>query len=302
MVLIVVAIYVLLPNLIGAGEAVDKLDEAVWYWVVIAVGFNVLAFAAYVALFRGVLGGTHDDELHRRLHAKVSYQITMAGLAATRSSPLPAWAASCSPTGRCARPACRGGARPAAWSLSSCSPTRSTSWRSCCSGSCCAPTCCPGPAPVGGTIVPAALAAGVMAIFLLIALIPQDFERRIQRFAGGYRRVRYLQRLAKGPATLATGTRTALAYIRHPAAAPWRSAAPSGSGPPTSGAVGELRGLRRRRPLRRARAGLLRRHGRQPDSLARGWHRLRRRGMIFAFDVLFGLPSAVVFPPCCATA
>jgi uncharacterized protein (TIRG00374 family) len=28
--------------------------------------------------------------------------------------------------------------------------------------------------------------------------------------------VRYLQRIAKGPATLATGTRTAIAYIRHP--------------------------------------------------------------------------------------
>ena len=42
------------------------------------------AFVAYVALFRGVLGGTRDDEVHRRLDLKASYQITMAGLAATR--------------------------------------------------------------------------------------------------------------------------------------------------------------------------------------------------------------------------
>ena len=74
----------------------------------------------------------------------------------------------------------------------------------------------PGNAPFGGTVVPAAVAAGVMGVFLLIALIPEDFERRIQRFAGGYRRVRYLQRLAKGPATLASGVRTAIAYVRHP--------------------------------------------------------------------------------------
>ena len=58
--LLVVAIYVLFPKIVGADEAVDKLDEATWYWVLFAIGFNVLAFAAYVALFRGVLGGTRD--------------------------------------------------------------------------------------------------------------------------------------------------------------------------------------------------------------------------------------------------
>ena len=37
-----------------------------------------------MALFRGVLAGTQDDEVHRRLDLRASYQITMAGLAATR--------------------------------------------------------------------------------------------------------------------------------------------------------------------------------------------------------------------------
>ena len=50
----------------------------------------------------------------------------------------------------------------------------------------------------------------------MIALIPQDFERRIRTTQRGYRRARYLQRVAKGPATLAMGTRTAIAYVRHP--------------------------------------------------------------------------------------
>jgi uncharacterized protein (TIRG00374 family) len=74
----------------------------------------------------------------------------------------------------------------------------------------------PGDAPFGGTVVPATVSAIVIAVFLLIALIPRDVERRIQGFAGGYRRTRYLTRLAKGPATLATGVRTAIAYVRHP--------------------------------------------------------------------------------------
>jgi uncharacterized protein (TIRG00374 family) len=296
-VFIVIAIYVVVPNLVGAGEAVDKLDEAVWYWVVLAVVFNVLAFAAYVALFRGVLGGTRDDELHRRLDAKASYQITMAGLAATRIFSA----------------AGVGGLVLTYWALRKAGMPRR---RSACRmvaflvltysvylialvvfGILLRTHVLPGPAPIGGTIVPAALAAGVMGIFLLIALIPQDFERRIQQFAGGYRRVRYLQRLAKGPATLATGTRTALAYIRHPRrgalavggavgfwaaniAVLWASFEAFGGDVPLGVLVqGFFVGMA---------ANLI-------PSPAGGVGSVDA-GMIFAFDVLFGVPSAVVFP------
>ncbi len=215
-VLIVVAIYLVFPKIVGADEAVDNFGNAVWYWIVIAVGFNVLAFAAYVALFRGVLGGTRDDEIHRRLDLRVSYLITMAGLAATRIFSA----------------AGAGGIVVTYWALRKAGMPRR---RSACRmvafltltygvylmalvifGILLRTHVLPGNAPFGGTVVPAAVAAGVMGVFLLIALIPEDFERRIQRFAGGYRRVRYLQRLAKGPATLASGVRTAIAYVRHP--------------------------------------------------------------------------------------
>jgi uncharacterized protein (TIRG00374 family) len=74
----------------------------------------------------------------------------------------------------------------------------------------------PGEAPLAGTVVPAAVSGGIIVLFLMIASIPDDFERRIQHYARGYRRARYLQRVAKGPATLAMGTRTAIAFIRHP--------------------------------------------------------------------------------------
>ena len=83
-VLVVIGIYILFPTVVGTEEAVEKLGDAVWYWIVVAVALNVAAFAAYVALFRGVLSGPVDDEVHRRLDMRASYQITMAGLAATR--------------------------------------------------------------------------------------------------------------------------------------------------------------------------------------------------------------------------
>jgi uncharacterized protein (TIRG00374 family) len=214
--LLVVAIYVLFPRIVGADEAVDKLDDAKWYWVLIAIGFNVLAFGAYVALFRGVLGGTRDDEVHRRLDLRASYQITMAGLAATRifsaagagGIVLSYWALRKAGMPR-RRAACRMVAFLAltyfvyAAALVAFGVLLRTG-------------VLPGRAPLAGTVVPAAISGGIIALFLLIALIPQDFERRIQHYAGGYRRVRHLQRFAKGPATLATGVRTAIAYVRHP--------------------------------------------------------------------------------------
>jgi uncharacterized protein (TIRG00374 family) len=215
-VLILVAIYVVFPKLVGLDDALRKLDEAVWYWIVIAVGFNVAAFAAYVALFRGVLGGTRDDDVHRRLDLRASYLITMAGLAATRIFSA----------------AGAGGIVVTYWALRKAGMPRR---RSACRmvsflvltygvytvslvtfGILLRTHVLPGDAPFGGTVVPAILSAIAIGVFLLIALIPEDVERRIQRFAGGYRRTRYLTRFAKGPATVASGVRTALDYVRNP--------------------------------------------------------------------------------------
>ena len=214
--LLVVAIYVLFPKIVGADEAVSNLDEAKWYWILIAIGFNVLAFAAYVALFRGILGGTRDDEVHRRLDLRASYQITMAGLAATRIFSA----------------AGAGGIVLTYWALRKAGmPRRRAACRMVAFlvltyfvylaalvifGVLLRTAVLPGRAPLAGTVVPAAISAGALILLGLIALIPQDFERRIQHYAGGYRRTRYLQRIAKGPATLATGVRTAIAYLRHP--------------------------------------------------------------------------------------
>src|SRR5688500_16044989 len=213
---LVVAIYVLFPKIVGADEAVANLDEAKWYWVVIAIGFNVAAFGAYVALFRGVLGGTRDDDVHRRLDLRASYLITMAGLAATRIFSA----------------AGAGGIVLTYWALRKAGMPRR---RSACRmvaflvltygvytfalvifGILLRTQVLPGDAPFGGTVVPAILSAIAIAVLLLIALIPDDVERRIQHYAGGYRRTRYLTRIAKGPATVASGVRTAIDYVRNP--------------------------------------------------------------------------------------
>ena len=216
LILIIAAIYLVFPKLVGLDDAMDRFDEATWYWIVVAVGFNVVAFMAYVALFRGVLGGVNDSDLRRRLDWRASYQITMAGLAATRIFSA----------------AGAGGIVLTYWALRKAGMSRR---RSACRmvafltltygvylaalvtfGILLRTGVLPGDAPFGGTVVPAAVAGGLMAVFALIALIPEDVERRIASFAGGYRRKRHLQRLATGPATLASGVRTATAYVRHP--------------------------------------------------------------------------------------
>jgi uncharacterized protein (TIRG00374 family) len=215
-VLIIVAIYVVFPKLVGLDDAMRKLDEATWYWIVLAIGFNVAAFGAYVALFRGVLGGTRDDDVHRRLDLRASYLITMAGLAATRifsaagagGIVLTYWALR-----RAGMPRRRSACRMVAFLVLTYGVY---TFALVSFGILLRTHVLPGDAPFGGTVVPAIVAAIAIAVFLLIALIPDDVERRIQSFAGGYRRTRYLTRVAKGPATVASGVRTAIDFVRNP--------------------------------------------------------------------------------------
>jgi uncharacterized protein (TIRG00374 family) len=214
--LLVVAIYVLAPKLLGLDEAMERLDEGLWYWIVLAVVLNFGAFAAYVALFRGVLGGSRDDEVRRRLDVSASYQITMAGLAATRifsaagagGIAVTYWALR-----RAGMPRRRSACRMVAFLVLMYTPYLMALLIF---GVLLRTGVLSGSAPFGGTVVPAVVAGGLTAILLLIALIPRDFERRLDSFARGYRRARFVRRLAAAPATLSTGVRTAFDYVQHP--------------------------------------------------------------------------------------
>ena len=213
-VLLVVAIYVVFPKVVGVGNGIDRLGDATWYWIAIAMAFNVVRFLSYSRLFSGVLGGRDDnDQVRQRLDLRASYQITMAGFAATivfsaggaGGVVLTYWALRKAGMER-RRAACRMVAFMVLLYAVYLSALvlfgvllRTGVFH--------------GKHPVAGTIVPAGIAAGALAILMLVALIPQDFERRL---AGLGRRRRRLQTLATGPATLATGVRTAIAYVRHP--------------------------------------------------------------------------------------
>jgi uncharacterized protein (TIRG00374 family) len=217
-VLLLVAIYVLLPKLAGFGDTMDRIGDAKWYWLVVAVGFNAASFAAYAALFRGVLGGTTrgEDAARRRLDLRASYQITMASFAATLLFSaggaggilLTYWALR-----KAGIPRRRAACRMVALLVLLYSVYLSTVIVF---GVLLRTHVLPGDAPLAGTVLPAAIAGVLIGIFLLVALIPEDVERRIEGLEGRPRAAKFRARLATGPATMATGVRTAISYVRHP--------------------------------------------------------------------------------------
>lgn len=209
-VLLTVAIYVLFPKIVGLEGALDKIGDGDPLWIGIALAFNVVAFGAYVALFRGVVG---EKVIH--LTVAESYQITMAGLAATRLF---------SAGGA-------GGILLTYWALRKAGMERR---QSVCRmiaflvllysvyllalvifGVLLRTGVLPGDDPLSVTVVPAALAGVVIVIVLALALVPEDLERRIAKMTSG-RFGRIAQRLATAPATFAQGTRTAITFIRDP--------------------------------------------------------------------------------------
>lgn len=218
-VLILVGVYVLVPSIVGLDDAFDRFAQASWYWLIAALTFTVAGFGAYVALLRGILGGSDDELVKRRLDFNASYQITMAGLAATRIFSA----------------AGAGGIAVTYWALRRAGMARR---RAACRmvaflavmysvylaalvlfGVLLRTGVLPGNAPLAGTVIPAGVAGAVLIVIGLISLIPNDVERRLRNLSRGYRRQRLSRlasRLATGPATMATGIRTAIDFVRQP--------------------------------------------------------------------------------------
>jgi uncharacterized protein (TIRG00374 family) len=209
-ILLTVAIYFLFPKVLGLEDAIGKIEDGDPLWIGIALAINIVAFAAYVALFRGVVG---EKVIH--LTVAESYQITMAGLAATRLF---------SAGGA-------GGILLTYWALRKAGMERRQSATRMIAflvllysvylfalvlfGILLRTGVLPGDAPLSVTVIPAALAGAVIVLVLLLTFLPEDFERRIERMTSG-RFGRIAQRLATAPASLAEGTRTALSFLRHP--------------------------------------------------------------------------------------
>ena len=76
---IVAFLYLVLPKLAGVSQDVKRIEKGDKWWVAIGVAFEVMSFGGYVVLFRTVFARGPS-----RISWRVSYQITMAGLVATR--------------------------------------------------------------------------------------------------------------------------------------------------------------------------------------------------------------------------
>ncbi len=205
------SIYFLFPKLVGLSGAMSKLGDADPVWIAVAIGFNILAYATYIALFKAVVGG---DAL--RLTWLETYEINMAGVAATLLF---------SAGGA-------GGVALTYWALRKAGMARRDVARRMVAfvslhyafyplalilfGVLLRTHVLNGADDVELTVIPAGVAGGLLALGVLIALIPADVERRLAPFAQGEKAKAFLSTAAKIPATLGEGFRFAVGLFAHP--------------------------------------------------------------------------------------
>lgn len=208
---LLIGIYFLFPKLVGLGDALSKLGEAELSWIGVAIGFNVVAIATYIALFKAVVGG---DAL--RLRWSETYEINMAGVAATLLFSA----------------AGAGGIALTYWALRKAGMPRRDVGRRMVAflslhyvfypvalivfGILLRTGVLPGKHSVELTVVPAAVAGVLLLLGLLLALIPPDLGRRVAAHARGERAQTIAANIAKVPAIAAEGFRFALSLFAHP--------------------------------------------------------------------------------------
>ncbi len=209
--LLLIGIYFLFPKLVGLGDALSKLSDADPVWIAVAIGFNVVAFATYIALFKAVVGG---DAL--RLRWSETYEINMAGLAATLIF---------SAGGA-------GGIALTYWALRKAGMRRHEVARRMVAfltlhyafypialivfGVLLRTGVVSGEDSIELTIIPAGVAGLLLIVGLLVALIPPDLERRVAPYVHGERWRSIAGTVAKAPATIGEGFRFALGLFAHP--------------------------------------------------------------------------------------
>lgn len=203
-------LYFVLPKLAGLGETFGRLDEGNPWWLAAAFACEAVSFCGYIWLFRTVFvrGGS-------RIGWRASYEITMAGVAATKL-----FAA-----------AGAGGVAVTAWALRrSGLEARIVACRMIAFlgllyvvymgalvvvGVGLRTGVLSGDAPFGFTVVPAIFGTVMFALAALVCLLPGDVERRLASWSQGHGRVaRLVARVATAPASAASGLRTAVRIVR----------------------------------------------------------------------------------------
>jgi uncharacterized membrane protein YbhN (UPF0104 family) len=207
-------LYFVLPKLLGLSETWNRIQQGNGWWLGLAALLEVCSFAGYIVLFRGIF-----IEGRSRIDWAASYEITMAGLAATR---LLASAGA-------------GGIALTAWALrrSGMEPrtvaTRMIAFMALLYGVFMGCLMIggvglylglfPGENPFAITIVPAIFALSVIVLFLVVSLLPGDFDRLVARWSRGGRLGRLVSQAAAAPAAAASGVRAATGLVgeRNPA-------------------------------------------------------------------------------------
>src|SRR4051794_5849558 len=203
-------LYFVLPRLAGLSETWHRLNQGDPWWLAIALGFEAISFFGYVWLFRTVFVRGES-----RIDWPASYEISMAGLAATRlfaaagagGIALTAWALRRS--GMEARiVACRMvaflGILYSIYMLALVVFGLGLRWG-----------IFEGSAPWGFTVVPAIFGAVALGVAALVCLLPHDVERRLERWAQGHGWfARLMAKAVTIPASGASGLRTAVRIMR----------------------------------------------------------------------------------------
>jgi putative heme transporter len=202
-------LYFVLPKLLGLRETWNRIQHGNGWWLALAAALEVCSFFGYITLFRLVFVRGES-----RIGWRESYQITMAGLAATRlfasagagGIALTAWAVRRS--GMEARiVACRLIAFMALLYgvyMGALVVTGLGLYFGIFAGA----------NPFAVTVLPAAFGGAVIILFLAVSLLPGDFDRLVKRWTRGGRFGRLVGRLATAPAAAASGVRTAIALLR----------------------------------------------------------------------------------------
>jgi putative heme transporter len=209
-------LYFVLPKLTSAGETVHRIERGDTLWIVIGVLLECLSFGGYIVLFRSIFVTRDHGASHRnRIGWLESYEITLAGLVATRlfaaagagGIALTAWALR------------RSGMEPriVACRIVAFTVILYTIYAASLliDGLGLGTGLFPGGGGFAITYVPAIVAAVLFAGAGALALLPDDIERRMGRWASGSGRFTHLlARAATVPALTASGVRTAIDVIR----------------------------------------------------------------------------------------
>jgi uncharacterized protein (TIRG00374 family) len=203
-------LYFVLPQLADLKDSGRRVGEGNRWWLAAALIFTVASFGGYVMMFQGIFVRAGS-----RVDWRASYQITMAGLAATRlfaaggagGIALTAWALR-----RSGMPRRRVADKTLAFLILTYAVYMA------------ALVVCglglylgllPGPGPFAITVVPAIFALIVIALALGLSRVPPDLQGRLEGFARrGGRMARIAQRLANAPAAFSAGMRESLCHVR----------------------------------------------------------------------------------------